>query len=134
MHFLKSLIGTHPAPRRAPDIPEGKLRIHLFSGIFENKGLADDYCFKAPDPNTPEPLTCDLPGAFIDTQQVEVTFGNITERLSAFLDDATMQTLLGQIRSDNTLIIITDLAFGGFPYALNNTPKLTYHGAQIVDI
>jgi hypothetical protein len=38
-------------------------------------------------------------------------------------------SLLGEIEANNTIIMIADAAFGGLPYTLNDTLRLTYAGA-----
>ena len=39
-----------------------------------------------------------------------------------------------RLGADNSLIIITELAFGGLPYTLDDTDTLTYLGAIVVDV
>lgn len=91
------------------------------------------YCFHAPG-EVPEQLTLDQPGAFIDTTYVEVNFGTAKARLDEFLTVEEAERTLAKMREANTLIIITEDAFGGFPYTLNHTPNLYYLGPYIVDI
>ncbi len=122
----------HPTP---PDrLPEDKLRLHLFGADFDDAASARQFCYGSGKPNAPEPLTMELEGAFIDTAHVEVIHGRITERLLEFLDDREADDVLVRLGGDNTLIIITEEAFGGLPYSLDDTDTLTYLGEQIVNV
>jgi hypothetical protein len=122
----------HPVPPER--LSEDKLRLHLFGADFDSAASAQQFCFGSGKPNAPEPLTMELEGAFIDTAHVEVVHGRITERLLEFLDDAEADDVLLRLGGENTLIIITEDAFGGLPYSLDDSDRLTYLGEQIVDV
>ena len=136
MSFLTKLFARFksiPQPEPRPKLPKGKARIHLFSGTFPFVDDAMAYCFHAPG-DVPEQITLDQPGAFIDTTYVEVNFDTAAMRLNEFLTPEEAERTLYKMRSANTLIIISEEAFGGFPYTLTNTPNLYYHGPYIVDV
>lgn len=136
MSILSRLIAVFkpiPQPEMRSKLPEGKARIHLFSGDFPFVDDAMAYCFHAPG-EVPEQITLDQPGAFIDTNFVEVDFGTAQTRLNEFLTPDEAERTFAKMRGANTLIIITEEAFGGFPYTLNHTPNLFYHGPYIVDV
>ena len=44
-----------------------------------------------------------------------------------------MEFFMRKIAQKNTQIIVTERAFNGFAYALNNTSVLTYLGNSVVD-
>ena len=83
------------------------------------------YFFQS-DGDTPEQITIDQPGAFIDTGFVEVVHRNSAARLADFLPAADVDRTVAKMEGTNTLIIITEGAFGGFPYALT-TKKTVYY-------
>jgi hypothetical protein len=120
-------------PKRGKPLPPDKTRVHFFAGNFENHDAARHYCFHS-ERNTPEDLTRELPDAFIDIAHVEVVFGGHRERLAEFLDVNGVETTLRKIDHKNTLVMIAEPAFGGFPYALNHTSVLRYLGAEVVDV
>ena len=122
-----------PQPDLPPALPEGKLRLHLLCGDFETVDAAMAYCFQT-DGNTPEQITIDQPGAYIDTGFVEVVYKNVEPRLSEFLPPDEVRRTIAKIKGVNTLIIITEDAFGGFPYVLGHAPKLYYLGPYVVDV
>jgi hypothetical protein len=122
-----------PQPDLPAELPQGQERIHLFSGNFDDVDAAMAYCFHAPG-DTPEQITLDQPGAYIDTDFVEVVFNNATARLSEFLSSEEADRTRAKMRGANTLIIITEDAFGGFPYTLTHTPNLFYLGPYIVAV
>lgn len=121
-----------PVPPDA--LPIDRLRLHLFGATFQNQAAADQFCYEVPQPDYPEQLTRELDGAFIDTAQVEVICGPILLRLQEFLSNADADDILLRLGADNSLIIITELAFGGLPYQLDDTETLTYLGAIVVDV
>lgn len=136
MSFLSRLLAAFkpiPQPELPARLPAGKQRIHLLSGTFDDVDAAIAYCFHAPG-DVPEQLTLDQPGAYIDTSFVEVDFGTAKERLKGMLSTDDVDTVYHKMRGANTLIIITEEAFGGFPYTLENTPNLFYLGPFIVDV
>ncbi|MBU2994363.1 hypothetical protein Q4555_06690 [Octadecabacter sp. 1_MG-2023] len=104
-------------------------RVHVFHGTFESELDATRYCIDAPSRNEPEPLTRDLPDATIDTSEVEIVFGG--PRIGAAVPMITLHPdgLFQQIGSNNTVILLSEAAFCGLPYTLNDTPKLRYAGA-----
>lgn len=133
-----SLIPSEPI-RPASAVPakptaDGQMRLHLFSADFDNAEAAHRFCYIAPGPDLPVDLTRDLTGAFIDTQEVEMIHGDIRSRLLEFLTDKQADDVILRMSGDNTLILITELAFGGLPYDLNDTDRLTYLGPQIVEV
>ncbi|WP_420859232.1 hypothetical protein [Marivivens marinus] len=121
-------IGDDPELPPAP--APGMTRLHLFAGDFESGDAARAYCFMAPDKDHPEPLTNDLPGAFVDIRFVTVAHGPAARdfiRHKCPTDTAAeVRDRLGAAR---TLVVLEEAAFGGFPYTLNDTPKLAYLGA-----
>ncbi|MEO9864927.1 MAG: hypothetical protein ABJM61_06405 [Yoonia sp.] len=120
-------------PKLGKPLPADKSRVHFFAGNFASKDAARHYCFHS-ERNVPEDLTRELPDAFIDIAHVEVVFGGHRERLSDFLDMDGVETLLREIDHKNTLVMIAEQAFGGFPYALNDTSVLHYIGDKVVDV
>lgn len=116
------LVETQP-PRRI-----SANRIHVFHGDFTSELEATDYCLTPLGHNQPEPLTRDLPNAIIDTSEVEIVFG--VQRISAAIPMITPHPdgLRHQFRTSNTLILISETAFGGLPFTLNDTPALRYAG------
>jgi len=136
MSLLSRLLAVF-RPVQLPEVPQalphGKQRIHLFSGNFEDADAAMAYCFHALG-DVPEQITLDQPGAFIDTSYVEVDFGTAEKRLTEFLGDEQANHTFHKMRGANTLIIMTEQAFGGFPYVLTHTPNLFYLGPYIVDV
>lgn len=135
MSLLSRIIGVFRAkpPLEAPAIlPDGKLQIHLLSGTFDSEKAAHDYCFAAIG-DAPEQLTFEQPDAFIDTGFVEAVYQGAPDRLSEFLSPKAVQRILGQMAGDNTLVIISEDAFAGQPYALVSNDTLRYLGPIIVD-
>lgn len=128
--------GTNRVPQPQPPepTPPGKLRLHLFGATFADQGVADRFCYEVPQPDYPEPLTRELDGAFINTEQVEVVCGPVLPRLQEFLSAGEADDIMLRLGADNSLIIITELAFGGMPYTLDDTDTLTYLGAIMVDV
>lgn len=130
---LKAIFRPIPQPELPAHLPHGKQRIHLMSGDFPDADAAMTYCFHAPG-DVPEQITLDQPGAFIDTSFVEVVFTGAATRLNEFLTAEEADRTIAKMRGANTLIIITEEAFGGFPYVLTHTPNLFYLGPYIVDV
>ncbi len=126
---LRLTTKTAPKPT-APD----QLRLHLFGADFGSAEEAHRFCYIAPGPDLPVDLTRELTGAFIDTDEVEMIHGDILPRLCEFLSEAEADDILLRLSGDNTLILITENAFGGLPYDLDDTDRLTYLGPQIVAI
>lgn len=122
-----------PQPEQPAGLPEGKLRLHLLCGTFDSADAAMTYCFQA-NGDTPEQITIDQPGAFIDTGFVEVVFRNIEPRLLDFLPAQEVSRTIAKMNGANTLVIITEDAFGGFPYVLSHSETLYYLGPYVVDV
>ena len=122
-----------PTPQLGKPLPHDKMRVHFFAGNFESKESARHYCFYS-ERNVPEDLTRELPDAFIDIAYVEVVFGGHRARLNEFFDADHTETYLRKMGQTNTLVMIAEPAFGGFPYALNDTSVLRYLGPEIVDV
>lgn len=103
-------------------------RVHIFHGTFASELAATDYCLTPLGRNKPEPLIRHLPDAMVDTAEVEIIFG--TARIAAAVPMLSPDSdgLLRQVGTDNTLIMISEAAFGGLPYTLNDTPTLRYAG------
>lgn len=120
-------------PYRHEPVPEGMVRLHVFAGTFESEEAALSYCYDAPDTRHPEPLTDDLEDATIDTTYVDVAFGaDIPAVLAGFFKGDDLSILRQRIEGANTLVLISEYAFRGLPYALSDTPRLVYHGAFLV--
>lgn len=113
-----------------PDAPAaGLARLHVFHGRFETEEQALAYCYDAPDPAHPEPLTRDLPGAYIDTTYVDVLWGKTNDpALRAYFPDPLCDQIIAATEASNTVVLIAQDAFGGFGFTLNNTPQLAYLG------
>ena len=111
-----------PSDRAVPPNANAN-RLHVFAGTFRSELEATDYCLTPMGKNQPEPLTRDLADAMIDTAEVEIVFGEA--RILAALP---MMTPRPDVGAANTLILIAEVAFGGLPYSLGDTPKLRYFG------
>ena len=114
-------------PRPGP----GKKRIHLFAGDFASSAAAWHYCFYHTRDET-EALAGDLPNAYLDTSFVEVRFEDFPRRLPEFLRPMEVADVITQMDGANTLVIISEPAFGDLAYALNDTPRLRYLGPMVV--
>lgn len=121
-----------PVPR--PPVGPARMRLHLFSATFADAAHARAFCFAPPQADAPVQLTQELAGAFIDTAEVEVVSEPIRARLDEFLTPPEAKEVLLRMAGDNTLIIITENAFGGLPYDLDDTATLTYLGEQVVAV
>lgn len=126
--------GLDHEPRRAQRPPDGFAFIHIFAAHFENEAAARRFCYDTPTKNTPEDITRELSGAFVDTAHVEVVFGNIAARLDDFMQDGDSLLVVGSLGSDNTVIIIAEDAFGGFPFVVHSTKTLTHLGRFTVPV
>lgn len=129
----RTLINGDPQPELPAALPDDKLRLHLMCGQFDSVDDAMTYCFHA-DGDTPEQLILDQPGAFIDTGFVEVVHQKIAARLFEFLPQKEVDRTIAKMKGTNTLIIITEDAFGGFPYALTSNKTVFYLGPCVVDV
>ncbi len=136
MSFLSRLISLfreNPEPEMPAPLPAGKMRLHLLTANFETREKARHYCLYSRG-DRPERLTLEQPNAFIDTTFVEVTFGGAQERLDEFLDPKIVKKIVKKMRGENTLIILTEDAFGGFPYRLIDNDTVRVIGSYIVDV
>ena len=129
----RTLINGDPQPKLPTALPDDKLRLHLMCGQFDSVDDAMTYCFHA-DSDTPEQLILDQPGAFIDTSFVEVVHQKIAARLFEFLPQKEVDRTIAKMKGTNTLIIITEDAFGGFPYALTSNKTVFHLGPCVVDV
>lgn len=127
MSWLSALAALFSGPKPLPEAPvpppPGSDRVHLFAGNFGSELAATEYVFDAPDANHPEPFTNDLPDAYVDTAFVEIAHG---DRLEPALELITRDII--DIGDADTLIIVSEQAFGGFPFALDDTPRARYLG------
>jgi hypothetical protein len=130
---LRALFIGRPAPEEPTPLPPGKTRIHLLIGMFEDESAARRYCYSGGG-NTPEQLTVEQPGAFIDTTHVEVSFGDHTELLTKYLGTSQKTGMFEKVNQANTLIVISEPAFAGMPYRLDHTKTLRYAGAFVVSL
>ena len=121
-----------PTPPDAP--PPGQLRLHLFGANFDSPAEAERFCYEPPQPDYPVALTRELAGAYIDTGEVEVIHAPHLPRLLEFLDADEADDILLRLGADTTLILLTERAFGGMPYTLDDTETLTYLGATLVEV
>jgi len=127
-------VGGFGEPKRAEHPPEGFAYIHVFTAKFENAAKARAFCYDTPTKNTPEEITQELSGAFIDTNFVEVIHGDIAPRLDEFMADGDSIQVMMSLGYDNTVIIVTEEAFGGFPFVVHNTNTLTHLGRFTVPV
>lgn len=130
---ILAAVKRRPEPQLPPETPAGKMRIHLFSGNFASRKAAYHYCFFA-EGNRPEDLTRELPHAYIDTAHVEARFGDHIDRLYEFLEPEKAAAMTTRLAGKNTMVIISEPAFGGFGYALHDTDRLSYLGPLVVDV
>ncbi|MBS1301079.1 hypothetical protein [Loktanella sp. SALINAS62] len=121
-------------PSRAKPAPDGQMRLHLFGANFEHEADAIGFCTQPPGTDLPSPLTVQLDGAFVDHAEVEVVHGAIKQRLDTFLEDEDTDDVLLRLAGDNTLIILTERAFCGMPFSLDDTQDLTYLGDIMVRV
>ena len=123
-----------PEPVQPQPQPPGRLQLHLFGASFDDQAAAEAFCYAPPGTDLSSPMTQELSGAFIDETQVEVVHDAIQPRLLEFLPEQEADDIILRLAGDNTLVIVTELAFGGFPYTLDDTRTLTYLGAITVDV
>jgi hypothetical protein len=134
MGWLAGLLGLAAAPDDPPVPPApGHRRLHVFAGSFGSEDAVQAYCYDATDAVHPEALTRDLPGAFIDTDFVDVLFGPALEPgLTRALGADLAQDLLLRAAGHDSIVVIDERGFGGFPFTLNDTPRLSRIGAYDV--
>jgi len=123
-----------PEPKRPEPQPKGQMQLHLFGANFDSQAAADRFCYAPAGTDQPSPMTQELEGAFIDEAQVEVVHDAILPRLLEFMDEAEADDVILRLSGDNTLVIVTENAFGGFPYTVDDTETLTYLGVIDVDV
>ena len=123
-----------PQPQAPRDLPPDRMQIHLFGATFASQAAADAFCYGAGDPETPTLLTRELDGAYVDPAEVEVTCGGVEPRLREFLDPGEADDVMLRLGADNSLVILTENAFGGLPYTLDDTETLTYLGPMVVEV
>jgi hypothetical protein len=123
-----------PEAKRPKPQPAGKMKLHLFGANFDSQAAADRFCYAPTGTDEPSTMTQQLEGAFIDEAQVEAVHLDIRARLNEFLGEEEADDIMLRLSSDNTLIILTEVAFGGFPYTLDDTDTLTYLGVTTVDV
>ena len=136
MSILSNLFDLFRAPRRVAEravLPLDKTRVQFLSGEFSSLRAAKRYCYYALG-DAPEQITFEQEDAFIDTAFVEVVYEAAAARLSEFLTAADVDQIEAEMAGDNTLIILSEEAFGGFPYSLSDTPTVRYLGERVVDI
>lgn len=129
---LKRYLRAPATASLPPPPPAGQIRVHFLAGDFDTAAEAEAYCFDS-EGDAPEQITRDQPGAFIDTIFVEPVFGDIRTRLETILPAKTAARLFAKAKGANTLIVITEEAFGGMAYALEDTDRLRYLGPVLVD-
>lgn len=124
-----------PSESPQPDEPhvplrqdDGLLQLHLFGAQFDDRATAEAFCAPPPGTDLPSALTRELDGAFIDEAEVEVIHGDILSRLQEFLPPSEADDILLRLAGDDTLIIVTENAFHGLSYTLDDTATLTYLG------
>ncbi|SEM98228.1 hypothetical protein SAMN04488003_107100 [Loktanella fryxellensis] len=121
-----------------PHVPvrqdDGSLQLHLFSANFDDRAAADAFCAAPPGTDQPSRLTRELDGAFIDESEVEVIHGDILARLQEFLPPSEADDILLRLAGDDTLIVVTENAFHGLSYTLDDTATLTYLGPVTVAV
>ena len=133
---LVRLIPSEPTraeePEPPPPTPPGRMRLHLFGANFETDAEAIAFC--TGEETRPSALNRQLDGAFIDPAQVEVIREPIVARLAEFLTPDEADDVLLRLSGDDTLIVLTEEAFGGLPYTLDDTADLTYLGTLMVRV
>lgn len=137
MPFWSDLFSFEPPKDDTPDLPaplpEGQVRLYLFSGSFADEAALSAYCFGSGDPDAPTDLTRGLPGAFVDGSYVITGFGTqVSETLRDFFAPEQADTILKKIAPHNSAVVMSEYAFGGFPFSLNDTELLKFHGAFVV--
>ena len=133
---LFELLRDPPVPGAAvppPPLPETQMRLHLFSARFYDAEAARRFAY-TDEEDRPTPMNRELEGAFVNPDEVEVVHGQVRTRLLDFLDTPVADGIVKRMGRDNTLIMVTELAFGGLPYDLTDTRTLTYLGAILVDV
>ncbi|RYH03954.1 hypothetical protein EU805_00860 [Salipiger sp. IMCC34102] len=121
-----------PRPEPPAPTPPGTLRLHLFGANFDSEAQALAFCTGTED--APSELTRQLTGAYVDPSEVEVIHSPITPRLSEFLTEPEIDDVELRLAGDTTLILLTEHAFGGLPYTLDDTRDLTYLGEITVRV
>lgn len=121
-------------PHKPVHLDANRLQLHLFGANFDTQHDADIFCSAPPGTDLPSRMTQELDGAFIDEAEVEVIHDAILPRLLDFLSAEEADDIMLRLGGDNTLIIITENAFGDLPYTLDDTMHLTYLGHIVVQV
>lgn len=124
--------------------------VHVFSGKFATRAEALEYSGEhwQPEPDSSASdeeyrawedrnpvwaLSEDLGLEYLDSDFVETIFGpdRIDYLLRMLTSAASRSSLADSLASSgNTLVLVFDTAFGGFPASPASTPTLHYHGAH----
>lgn len=115
-------------PQKPVHLDPQHLQLHLFGANFEDRAAADLFCTAPSGTDLPSPLAQEMSGAFINEAEVEVVHKDIQNRLLEFLSATEADDIMLRLAGDTTLIIITENAFGGMPYTLDDTARLSYLG------
>ena len=116
-----------------PSTPEGKVRVYVFAGHFPDEEALLSYCFDQPAEGLPVPFNRDLTGAYVDTTYVVTGFGaGVKETLDEFFVGDVAAEILLRIGDGNSVVVVSEYAFGDFPFSLNDTPRLSYLGNWLV--
>ncbi|MBY6048247.1 hypothetical protein [Vannielia litorea] len=132
--LIARLLGLAPRTeaRRAAPLPPETRRVHLFSGTLGSEAEAMGYVMppmEGPVADAPAPLTVDLPEAFLDPAHVYMGYGSGAEPLlERFFADEMLLDVRHITAGADTVVVIDEAAMGGFPFVLQDTPRLTYHG------
>ena len=133
--FDPAMPTDHDTSDDQPAIPEGMTRVHVFAGNFETEEALLAYCFDSVEQDGPEQLNIDLPGAYVDTTYVATGYAAaIPIVLAEFFSSAEQTRMTRKIGDRNSLVVMSEYAFGGFPYELDDTPMLEYVGAHLVPL
>lgn len=121
-------------PELPPRAPEGFVRVYFFSGVFATEEELVVYCFgDDDDADSPTPLTRALPGAYIDTSYLVAGYQDqVGDVLSDFFSPEQVDALQSHMGTDNSVVIMSEYAFGGFPFSLGDTENLRFHGAFLI--
>lgn len=138
MGWIKDIFGVFQPQRitnePAPPVPAGMERIHLFVGNFDDDIAAYHYCCGDGEVDVPEPINLDLQDTSVDTQFLEFFFGSARYSvLDVLFEGVALNKYRAAVDGYNTLVIISERAFGGLNYHLTDTPKLDYRGPIEVD-
>ncbi len=126
-----AIAGTLNDNKLSGDGQSNPNRVHLFAGQFEDDAAMFAYCFTPITPNGPERLNLDLPGASIDTGQIDAARGDqVLARLSEYFGRKQRRAIMGKMKPGEAIILIPMGAFMGREFELNNTPRLRHIGYE----